>query len=267
MWQPLCSPDIVRCPNIISPRARWKMTEVAHVSLDLGEGNTRLFYFRPGSGSDRSVVYQILQSRDYELNHFRRAGALEAYAQSKMNTGQRPLIIDAGANIGASPVYFSFRYPTSRVVAIEPEPNNCDLLRQNCASRDVVLLEGAIGSEKSRAFLFDPGLSDWGFRVGSTGSYAVTVFTVDEILNDPANVHHFPFICKIDIEGGEAALFERNTEWLERFPLVIIELHDWLLPGEGNSQNFFKALVAHDFDFVFRGENSFCFNNRLLVGY
>jgi FkbM family methyltransferase len=243
------------------------MTEVAQLSLDLGEGKTRLFFYRPGSEGDRGVVYQILQSRDYELNHFSRAGALEAYAQSKMHAGQWPLIIDAGANIGASPVYFSFRYPTSRVVAIEPEPNNCDLLRQNCASRDVVLLQGAVGSEKSSACLFDPGLSDWGFRVGPTGSCAVTVFTVDEILDDPANVHHFPFICKIDIEGGEAALFEKNTEWLDRFPLVIIELHDWLLPGQGNSRNFLKALAVRDFDFVYRGENSFCFNNRLLAGY
>ena len=74
-----------------------------------------------------------------------------------------------------------------------------------------------------------------------------------------------PFICKIDIEGGEANLFKCNYSWLERFPLVIIELHDWLLPGESNSRNFLKA--ALEFDFVYRDENLFCFNNALLTKY
>jgi FkbM family methyltransferase len=246
--------------------------EIAHITLQIGGGNTRDFFFRPQSVGDTGVVRQIFESLDYELGHFKRTAALQAYSRSKKKSAQRPLIIDAGANIGASPLFFSLRYPSSRVVAIEPEPNNCKLLRRNCASRDVVLLEGAIGSDKSKAFLvnpglIDPGLIDWGFRVGSTGSYPVIVFTVDEILNDPANAACFPFICKIDIEGGEATLFEKNTEWLDLFPLVIIELHDWMLPGEGNSRNFLKALVSRDFDFMQRGENSFCFNNRLLAGY
>jgi hypothetical protein len=40
-----------------------------------------------------------------------------------------------------------------------------------------------------------------------------------------------------------------------------------LLPGEGNSRNFFKAALEFDFDFVYRGENLFCFNNALLKKY
>ena len=37
-------------------------------------------------------------------------------------------------------------------------------------------------------------------------------------------------LIKIDIEGGESELFEKNIEWIEKFPLIIIELHDWMLP-------------------------------------
>ena len=47
--------------------------------------------------------------------------------------------------------------------------------------------------------------------------------------------------------------------------LIIIKLHDWLFPGEGNSQNFLRTLASHDFDFLHRGENVFAFNNRLLA--
>ena len=95
----------------------------------------------------------------------------------------------------------------------------------------------------------------------------VELVTVDQLLDTLDREKAAPFICKIDIEGGEANLFRCNYAWLERFPLVIIELHDWLLPGEGNSRNFLKAALEFDFDFVYRGENLFCFNNALLKEY
>ena len=71
-------------------------------------------------------------------------------------------------------------------------------------------------------------------------------------------------MCKIDIEGGEADLFSNNDAWVDRFPLIVIELHDWLLPGTGSSRNFLRAIAGRNFDVVFRGENLFCFNNDLL---
>jgi hypothetical protein len=76
-----------------------------------------------------------------------------------------PLIVDAGANIGASALYFLDAYPGSRVVAIEPEPNNCTLLRRNCSGLPVHLIEAAIGPREGRCALQDPGMSDWAFRV------------------------------------------------------------------------------------------------------
>ena len=73
-----------------------------------------------------------------------------------------------------------------------------------------------------------------------------------------------PLICKIDIEGGESDLFRANDAWIDQFPLIIIELHDWLLPGTSNSKNFLSAISKRNFDIVYRGENMFCFNNALL---
>jgi hypothetical protein len=77
---------------------------------------------------------------------------------------------------------------------------------------------------------------------------------------DPA--HYCPLICKIDIEGGEKELFQANDAWVDRFPLIIIELHDWLAPG--TSTNFLSAISKRNIHLVFRGENTFCFNNDLL---
>ncbi|MFL6694040.1 MAG: FkbM family methyltransferase, partial [Ramlibacter sp.] len=68
---------------------------------------------------------------------------------------------------------------------------------------------------------------------------------------------------KIDIEGFEANLFSANCEWIDLFPLLIIELHDWLLPRQGNSRAFLREIAQRDRDFVFRGENVFSISNTL----
>jgi hypothetical protein len=76
-----------------------------------------------------------------------------------------------------------------------------------------------------------------------------------------------PFLVKIDIEGAEQDLFSCNVEWIEKFPILIIELHDWLLPSQGTSRNFLKAIAPLDRDFVFFGENIFSIANRpSLIG-
>jgi hypothetical protein len=128
----------------------------------------------------------------------------------------------------------------------------------------LALIEGGVGCNNGVLFLTDPGRSDWAFRLGEQGNLKVPVFAADELVMDQINHGLEPFIFKIDIEGGESELFRERTVWMQRFPLLIIELHDWLLPGTSNSRNFLRAVSTMNYDLVFRGENIFCFNNDLL---
>ena len=41
--------------------------------------------------------------------------------------------------------------------------------------------------------------------------------------------------------------------------LIIIEPHDWMLPGEGSSASFQKALAKYDWELLIKGENLFYF--------
>jgi len=242
------------------------MANLAQMMLQLPGGGQRRFIFRADSVGDTGVVDQIFRAADYQIHPDARFQTLVRYVAAQAASGKRPLVIDAGANIGASSVYFALQYPSGRIVAVEPEKSNAALLRLNCEGLEVVVREAALGAEPGTAFLSDPGHSDWGFRVGETGTLPVSLVSVPELLADAEALQFFPLLCKIDIEGGEAALFAKNTEWVDRFALIIIELHDWLFPGEGNSRNFLRAIADHDFDFMYRGENVFCFNNRLLRG-
>ena len=50
-------------------------------------------------------------------------------------------------------------------------------------------------------------------------------------------------IIKIDIEGFEDELFKKNTEWLDKFKIIIIELHDWMKPYNKKSYNFQRSML------------------------
>ena len=99
-------------------------------------------------------------------------------------------------------------------------------------------IRGAIASKHSYARIINPHESEWGYRteINDRNSGGLVALSVAELLERHSDCQ--PFICKIDIEGAEQELFSANTQWLERFPIVIIELHDWLFPRSGNSAQF-----------------------------
>lgn len=220
------------------------------------------FEVREG-GTDLAVLEQVFERLDYSLSDFG-TQADRFYAHTAM--AAQPLIIDAGANIGASAVWFADRFPTAQVVAIEPEPDNYALLARNAKAFPLVQpVRAALGSRDGTGFCYDPGRGDWGYRVSAKpheDGAAVPMITVDSITEHYAQCS--PLVCKIDIEGGEAELFSYRTRWVTDFPLIVIELHDWMLPGQGTSHNFICTLAQHNFDVLLRGENLFCFNNELL---
>lgn len=233
-------------------------------TFSIGGAETAIRY-RAHEIGDWGAVHQVFHCLDYRVENWVQGRALAAFYAQRMHD-RTPLIIDAGANIGASCVYFSTAYPQARVVAIEPERENCRMLRLNTQGRRVEVHEAALGNRPGKLYLQDPGLSSWGFRVGEAGSYPVDVVTVDSLL-EQAGTGSMPFILKIDIEGGEQSLFDTACPWLAQFALVIIELHDWMLPGTGSSNNFLRRIGEYSFDVVQRGENMFCFNNTLLGPY
>jgi hypothetical protein len=56
-------------------------------------------------------------------------------------------------------------------------------------------------------------------------------------------------------------LFSGNTEWVARSPLIIVELHDWLLPKAKTSRPFLQCISQLDRDFIYHGEDVYSIAN------
>ncbi len=215
-------------------------------------GGERRFYHR-GTRADQNVLVQIFKNKDYTLQRLRRGAELHQLAGAMA----RPLIIDGGANIGASVCWFAFTFPTSHIVAFEPDPANFDLLRRNTEGLNVELHHAAIGAADGRVRLVDPGQGEWGYRTSASAEGETPLISIGRTVAEKMEAGYQPFIAKIDIEGGEADLFTPPTPWVDDFPLMVVELHDWLMPGQGTSRNFLRSVADRDRDFVHIGENVF----------
>ena len=190
---------------------------------------------------------------------------LKEYIDHCLVKDKRPLIIDCGSNSGVSCIYFSLTFPEAKVIGVEIDKENCMHSEENIKLNglDVSILNNGISSENGKGYIANPEENNNSYRIENDGLFQneVSMIDVNSLLKNFDKEKFMPFLVKIDIEGGEKELFEKNTDWVNRFPFIIIELHDWLYPKERTSSNFLKTIYDKDRDFNIKGENIFSIKN------
>jgi hypothetical protein len=66
------------------------------------------------------------------------------------------------------------------------------------------------------------------------------MYSLGTLLASKPSTTYVPFLLKLDIEGAEKTLFDGDCSTIDQFPLVVMEPHDWLLPGQLTSHGFFR---------------------------
>lgn len=206
-------------------------------------------YFRPAD-SDLLTLWYTLGAGEYDLARFGHHAAIVTAAYDRIRAqGKTPVIVDAGANIGAASIWFSLRFPEARILAVEPDPANARICRLNTKGRNVEVVEAAIGARPGSVTLVSADES-WGVQTVRGGD--VPIVTVPQLLGRVENAELL--IAKIDIEGFESDLFAEETGWIREATAIVVEPHDWMLPGRGTSRTFRQAIGA-DFEMLISGEN------------
>jgi FkbM family methyltransferase len=174
------------------------------------------------------------------------------------------LIIDCGANVGYTAAFFLSRHPDCRVIAVEPEPTNFDLLVQNLApyGSAVRMIHSAVWSHPAWLVLDETRYRDgrqWSQQVrecrpGETPTMvAVDVGT----LLDESGFERISLL-KLDVEGAEAVIFASNYErWIDRVDNIAIELHDDSSFGNASAV-FARAIANRGFVVSRHGEITVC---------
>jgi FkbM family methyltransferase len=169
------------------------------------------FYVRPGTPDAGLAIHAI---------------AREAYSY-RLPSGPVSLIIDAGANLGDTAVWYATRFPNALVVAIEPNPDNFGALLRNSAAygHRIRSLNAALWPVADRS-LAVAGAGVAAQVRESMDASDLTCQSVDPltILRDTQRENIDIF--KIDIEGAELALFSGDCDsWLRKTRSLAIEIH------------------------------------------
>jgi len=156
---------------------------------------------------------------------------------------QPAVIVDAGANVGMSAAYFSLRYPTAKIIAIEPEPTNFDVLRRNAELfPSIIPINAALWNHEGSVQIQDGGGGNWGMRVvdvNVSSSATIPCTTLGNLL-EQQGIDRVDLL-KLDVEGAEYEIFETASAWINRVGVIVAELHDRFRPG--CSETFEAATV------------------------
>lgn len=170
-------------------------------------------------------------------------------------------IIDGGANIGLTSVFFANKFPNANIVAVEPEKENFQILQKNTNSySNISLLNAGIWDHNTFLSVVDEGKGNNAFTVKEVPvntENAIKALSVYEIMKqqDWSTID----ILKLDIEGTEKNIFEKNYEsWLPFVRVLIVELHDRMI--EGSSEAVFNTISKYNFSKEIKGENHIFFN-------
>jgi FkbM family methyltransferase len=185
--------------------------------FDIFKDNLKL-ELRNNKGSDLFIFSEIFIKNSYDLD-------LNIVPEN---------ILDLGANIGLTTVYFAKKFPDSNFACVEPIEDNIRQLQRNIELNGINahIFKGAVAIEDGEVEM-ELGEKDYAHRIagfkdtdigfGNFKKRTVKAFSIETILKnlnwDRIN------LLKIDIEGYEQELLSKSNEWLRSIDLIMLEVH------------------------------------------
>ncbi|MEO5910953.1 MAG: FkbM family methyltransferase [Pelobium sp.] len=183
--------------------------------IPLGDFSLNL---RVNNGSDHFIFSEVFDQQCYQL---------------PLKPKSVHYIIDLGANIGLSTIYFSKIYPNAQIAFVEPIPENFLLTQKNLKANNIT----AHGYRNAISIYNDSikmtlGDNDYGHKVSNI-PFGKELQTINEVtvqgitINEIIKQLKFPKIdlIKIDIEGYEGILLSEQLEWLNITHAIMMEIH------------------------------------------
>lgn len=197
----------------------WSSTGQPAHQVRLRFGAERFSLWLRNNGSDIQILTALFKDSEYEA---------PGIDWKNIRT-----IVDAGANIGISTVWFHLRAPQARIVAVEPEPENIHMLRRNIETNQIPcdVLAAAVWHVKGTMRLgIKPAAMSHSLIPDENGfDSEIEIKTLDmpymlsKLGPDGAD------LVKMDIEGAEKEVLRYGEGWVRSVKQYLMECH----PGRG----------------------------------
>lgn len=208
--------------------------------------------------SDIHVFQQIIVQEEY----------LNIINLIKNNYESCNVMIDAGANIGLTSLYFKSFFPNINIIALEPLDQTFLRLERNVEInnfKNITLIKKGLWSHSTKLkgdYSFRDG-QDWSFRLVDALPNENALF---EVCSVPDIIKEYKLdiidFLKIDIEGSEIELFKNSLDlsWLNKVKIIGIEIHNEFNCRETIEQ----ILINYNFSLSYSRELTIAINNDLI---
>ena len=198
--------------KVISPKVHRQISFC--YTPPLGKVQVRV---RDNQGSDAFIFSEVFDHRYYDFS-------LPFLPKT---------ILDLGANVGFTAIFFARKYPSAKIACVEPMPNNIELLKNNLELNEVEasVFPAAIAVEDG-SIQMEVGQLDYGHKVASINyGKPLTGHTLEvEAISVPTLLKKLNWerisLLKVDIEGYESILLKECCEWLDFVDSICIECHE-----------------------------------------
>lgn len=225
----------------------------------------QLISFNIETVSDYWTVAQVFHDQDYDIQKLTRFVEFSDLADRRLKLAERNLILDLGANIGASAHFLNLKWPNTEFWCFEPSYRNVEILKRN-ATENMKVFHAAVSGKDGVCTIENPSANPNGFRISDQVSEdcsdSIEMLSMQTIMQKISFAGLKPFILKVDIEGAENEVFRNASDWLEQWPIVMLEIHDWMLPSSGSSASALKAFSEFGRDVIIIGSTLISLHNN-----
>jgi FkbM family methyltransferase len=140
------------------------------------------------------------------------------------------LVVDLGANAGYSLRLWQERFPSARVVGVEPDAENLAMCRRNARGERLELVQACVVGTP-RPVRLDRSEGAWAYRMTDAGGIAagapessIEGLTLPQVLRlvraaGPVD------LLKCNIEGAEAEVFAKCGAWIGEVRVLAVQVH------------------------------------------
>ena len=218
------------------------------------------FFARQNPGSDLEVFNQVWGRNEY---------ALATKELLKVKDRHEDInIIDAGANVGYSTLFFLNEFPNARIVSIEPESSNFNMLKKNVSANNASnadIKQNGIWNKACNLKVvntFRDGYS-WSMQVVEVEEPSeLKAISLQDIIDEKG--WKTIDILKIDIEGSEKQLFDDEAsikDILAITRVLALEIHDEV----ANRESIYKVLRESGFVYYEHNDLTIAYKERGIL--